>query len=260
MLMTLLSEKYKIFDGAILKYIALATMFIDHTAKYFFHWTVSNGYVLLTGNHINTFNKAIEIMQLIGRIAFPIFCFMMVEGFCHTRNRLRYFLSILIFALLTEPIYDYAQRNTFFNFKRQNVLFELAIGFLMLLCVEKIMRMNHDYIYVKMGLILLVLIVSCDISYKINADYDYIGICLILILYLLRNERVLQAIGGQSLMFLTRYSQCYAAVAFLPLLLYNGKRGKQIKYLFYAFYPLHMVFIIFARKYFGPTITNALFQ
>jgi len=119
-----------------LKIIALIAMTIDHV-----------GYTLYPN---------LVILRIIGRVAFPIYCFLLVEGFRYTSSRKRYFIRLLVFALISEIPFDLA-----FNNPSQNVFFTLAIGCLML---------NKPN---------LLLVPCMFISHLINSDYSYMGILLI---------------------------------------------------------------------------------
>lgn len=95
-----------------LKCIAVITMIIDHT-----------GAVLFPDN---------MTLRYIGRIAFPIFCFLLVEGFFHTRDVRKYMLRLGMFAVISEIPYDLAFRDTVIEFEHQNVFFTLFIGVVMM--------------------------------------------------------------------------------------------------------------------------------
>ena len=100
-----------------LKCIAVITMIIDHT-----------GAVLFPGD---------LIFRYIGRISFPIFCFLLVEGFSHTRDVRKYMFRLGLFALISEIPYDLAFRNTVFEYEHQNVFFTLFLGVVMMYALEK---------------------------------------------------------------------------------------------------------------------------
>ena len=99
-------------DSFQLKWIAIITMLIDHVGAIFF-----------PGN---------LVFRYVGRIAFPIFCFQLVEGFFHTRNIEKYMLRLGIFAIISEIPYDLAFRGNILDFEHQNVFFTLFLGILML--------------------------------------------------------------------------------------------------------------------------------
>ena len=84
--------------GAILKKIAVVSMIIDHTAA-----------VLVPYDQMH---QLFIMLRILGRLAFPLYCFLLVEGFCHTRNVKRYLLSLLTFALISEVPFDLALSKT----------------------------------------------------------------------------------------------------------------------------------------------------
>ena len=79
-------KMFPLLSGSALKIIAVVSMVIDHCAYY-----------LMDGN-----TMAYDVMRCFGRIAFPVFAFLVAEGFAHTQNRMRYFLSLLLFAAVSE--------------------------------------------------------------------------------------------------------------------------------------------------------------
>jgi hypothetical protein len=119
--------------GSTLKLIAIFTMLIDHTAATILDRTMaSRGINSLFGDHMTTIQYANIAMRLIGRIAFPIFCFLLVEGFIHTRNKWKYTLRLAIFALISEIPFNLAFQGKFFDMSYQNVFFTLTIGMLVM--------------------------------------------------------------------------------------------------------------------------------
>lgn len=114
------------FDGFTLKIIAVITMIIDHTGVAI----VSHlpGY----DDKESLIYALYWICRLIGRIAFPLYLFMLVEGFEHTRNKANYMLRLFLFCFLSELPFDLALRGTLFDFKHQNVFFTLLLGFLVM--------------------------------------------------------------------------------------------------------------------------------
>ncbi len=63
--------------------------------------------------------------HVLGRIAFPLFCFLIVEGFLHTHDIKKYLRNMLVFAIIAEPIYDFVQTGQLFDLRQQNVMCEL---------------------------------------------------------------------------------------------------------------------------------------
>ena len=99
-----------------LKWIAVITMVIDHI-----------GAVLFPGE---------LILRIIGRLSFPIFCFLLTEGFCHTHNRRAYMQRLGVFALVSEVPYDLTFHGKLLDLERQNIFFTLLLGVILLNLLE----------------------------------------------------------------------------------------------------------------------------
>lgn len=175
---------------------------------------------------------AYQIMRLIGRIAFPIFCFLLVEGFLHTSNRKKYAFRLFLFALISEFPFDLALFNKPVDWNYQNVFFTLLIGFLVIWAMDAAGKLRFQ-----LPLQAAAVLAGGALAYVLKTDYDYKGIILIAVLYFFRYNRVLRtAVGCVSLLW-----EAPACLAFIPINLYNGKRGLSLKYFFYAFYPAHLL-------------------
>lgn len=227
--------KYRILSGSHLKLIAVIAMLIDHAA---FVFAPS-----IMGLHQPLFGTSYTIyflMRKIGRLAFPLFCFLLAEGFAHTKNRVKYGLNLLIFAVISEIPYNLMRSGNILDPNHQNVYVTLLVGFL-LLCLWDSSWRNW------LKTVIMVVAVFA-ISY-VHADYGRNGVLLILLLYILREQKLLRGVLALPLL-----SGGYAAwCAFVPIGLYNGKRGfisgKVMKYAFYAFYPVHIL-LLYAIKQF----------
>ena len=205
----IIPEKYRFLSNSVLKCIALISMLIDHVAS-----------VLLRGDQtvlIALFGKQLTLyalMRFIGRIAFPIYAFLIVEGFVHTRNRKAYGIRLLVFALISEIPWDLEHTGSFFSWT-QNVFFTLFLGYLGLCLIEKLKdgenRLKNTFLLI--GLLV--------ISILSRADYGCTGFGFILMLGLLRDYPIPRAIAGSC--FLS--SKWQAGLAFIPIAFYNGKRG-----------------------------------
>lgn len=224
---TTLTE-YRILNGSHLKLIAVIAMLIDHIGV-----ILGNSLPFL---QIPVFHSITlyYCMRKIGRLAFPLFCFLLTEGFVHTHNRLRYGCNLLLFALISEIPYNLMHSGKLLHWGHQNIYFTLLIGFLMLWLLESDQKPLYKLLILFPGLVL--------IPY-LHMDYGRNGILLIILLYALRQQSVLRAL--LSLPFL---SGGYAAwLAFVPISLYNGQRGfirgTVLKYAFYAFYPIHILLL-----------------
>lgn len=140
--------RQKGISGSTIKIIAVAAMLIDHiAAAVLMRQIVANGYmdVAASGNMADMMqwlmdNGALfyiyEAMRMIGRLGFPIFCFLLVEGFQRTRNLKKYALRLAAFALISEIPFDLAFKGEIFYMGYQNVYFTLLFGLLALCCID----------------------------------------------------------------------------------------------------------------------------
>lgn len=245
-------------SGSTLKLIAVVTMFVDHTGAAIL------GRMLLSGTYVNTQGRTVPVvdysalfdlyhlMRLIGRIAFPIFCFLLVEGFIRTRDAQKYALRLGSFALVSEVPFDLAFKACFLELKYQNVFFTLFLGLLTMMAVDWISRRMWAVNRNLQRLICLVLggaavFIGCLLAHFLHTDYAARGILCIMVLYLTRRWKPVQLLSG-ALSFLWEMP---APAAFLPVLFYNGKRGLRLKYVFYAFYPLHLLLLYLVSCFLG---------
>lgn len=238
-------------SGSYLKWIAIITMLIDHIGAALLELGLlpQIASAVLAGNSFDYvvsdyhfWYRLDEVLRAIGRLAFPIFCFLLVEGFLHTKNIKKYALRIGLFALLSEIPFDLAFNDRVFELSYQNVFFTLLIG-LLVLCglkyFEETLPLHLSwmrYIVALTGILFAIFL---------RTDYDGFGVMLIVLLYEFRNRRPLQCIAGAILMLFNSTTGC---LAFLLLWFYNGERGKQLpKYFFYGFYPMHLLVLWLVR-------------
>jgi hypothetical protein len=217
-----------------LKLIAIITMLIDHT-----------GAVLVPSNTMLNL-----IMRCIGRLSFPIFVFLLVEGFHHTKDVKKYLLRMGAFALISEIPFDLAFYGKVLEFNHQNIFFTLFLGLLcmyLMSIVEK--KFNRNFLVMNLLNALLTLMIGI-IAFIMKTDYDYRGIILIVAFYLFRESKLLR---GFSLLFVSGYLLGYinilATASIIPITLYNGQKGKSIKYAFYIFYPAHLLILAFINRF-----------
>ena len=199
-----------------LKMIAIVTMLIDHVGAVLF--------------------PQIELLRIIGRIAFPIFAFTLVEGFFHTRDVKKYLMRLGVLALVSEIPFDLAFFGVPFAFVHQNVFFTLFLGILMLYFVVNTPR-DFRRVLCVLGMILL--------ADYLQTDYGSWGLLMILCYYVFREKPWLKYGGIAAInIFAMGYSQVYAPLALIPIALYNGEEGYKCKKFFYGFYPVHL-FILY---------------
>ena len=235
-------------SGYWLKMIAVITMLIDHSAATILErilvqmpsWapvTVDNCYRLDL------------LLRGIGRMAFPIYCFLLVEGFQYTHSRRKYAFRLFAFALISEVPFDMALNQSVLELSYNNVFFTLFLGLLVIMAADWVMeRFSSDNLTSEIGRITLLVVigmVGCTLaSYVISCDYGASGVIAIYIMYLLRSKRELGfALAVVSLGVFSGELELLALLMLIPLHFYNGTRGKQHKYFFYAFYPLHLLLL-----------------
>lgn len=225
-------NRWAILSGSWLKVLAMVTMLIDHLAA--FYWCADPNFFqpLFTIGHKHI--TLYFLLRAVGRIAFPIFCFLIVEGFVHTHDRMKYGRNLLLFAFLSEIPWNLVHCGTW-HFASQNVMFTLFLGFLGLCAIDYFRTDVRRMAFALIGLLV--------ISVLLRADYGCNGYGFILLLYVLRTSPLLQAVIGCCVLA----SRWIAGLAFIPINMYNGRRGfiqgPIAKYIFYLFYPVHLFLI-----------------
>lgn len=254
-------EKNHTLTGAVLKNTAYLSMFIDH-----FFAVIFLNYMnlhLVEGGWDPLLQPIYRAGRAVGRIAFILFAFLIVEGFFCTRSRARFLLRLFFFALLSEIPFDLAFSGTLITWKSQNVYWTLFLGVLLLVIWEYLS--HYRSVLAKAGQALTVTAFSAA-AFVGATDYRFMGILLILTFYLTRDKDggvQFMAVGlvmlfgtwGSNLiryagrftadyLFQTSLREMYGLAAFLLIFLYNGKRGRQLpKAFYYGFYPLHLLFL-----------------
>ena len=119
-------KRLKILSGAQLKYIAFFTMLIDHVNKALIYPNLNGGMLLVIS----------DIFDIVGRIAFPIFIFLLIEGFFKTTNRWKYLGMLLLFGVISEIPFDLFTTATFFEPNWNNIMFTLALVLVIIWCID----------------------------------------------------------------------------------------------------------------------------
>lgn len=208
-----------------LKLIAITSMLIDHVAGVFIP---ANSWPYL-------------ICRLIGRLAFPIYAFLIVEGFYHTRNIKKYLLRLGIFALISEVPFDLAFYNKWFYGKHQNIFFTLFLGLLTIYLINMAENKYKEKMLVVNLVNTAITLASCFLAVLLKTDYKFTGILLIVAFYLFRGNKLMSTI---TMVILSgNIIQAFSALSIIPISFYNGKKGRNIKYLFYVFYPAHLIIL-----------------
>lgn len=239
-------ESKSFFSGSQLKWIAIFAMILDHTAKIisFQPPMISSVPFANESNHLIEASQTIfPVFIMIGRLAFPIFCFLLVEGFIHTSNVKKYILRLFLFALVSEIPYDLAFSHQLIDLESQNVFFTLLIGLLVIAGLEKL----QDYSGKNVFSSIIIVGLGIFLAEWLQTDYGgWIGVLLIVVLYLFRDLHLFKCILGALVLLQNSY---FGPIAFVPIYFYNGQRGKQWKYFFYWFYPVHLLVLLLIQQF-----------
>ncbi len=207
-------------------------------------------------------------MTYVGRMTFPIFAFMISEGFVHTSNLKKYIFRLLGFALISEIPFNLFYGGNWFYPYHQNVLFTLLLGLLAITLIDKARKDKTAKTITKTVLLLIPICLGAFIGFP---DYGFWGFLTVVMFYLFRDfpfawlaqlvamilmnivlfegQQILVEISGKTCEIAT---QGFAVFALIPIWLYGGRKGKSSKimqYGFYAFYPLHMLIIYLLVTY-----------
>lgn len=231
-------DKIKILSGAQLKYIAFLSMLIDHTNKALIYPILNEGIL----QHIS------NLFDIIGRIAFPLFAFFVVEGFFKTKNRKKYLTNLFVFAVISEVPFDMFLTSTFFNTRANNVLFTLALSLITIWIIDILKNKLENKPPTLWYLVsVVVIIISCFISMQLGLDYEHHSIIIVYLFYIFYNKPVV----GCAIAYLSIITEVWSILGFGLVLTYNGERGKQNKIINYWFYPVHLLILGILRMYFG---------
>ena len=231
--------------AAVLHIIAMTLMLMDHL------WA--------------TLLPAREWLTCAGRVAFPIFAFMAVEGYFHTRSFKKYILRMLLFAVLSEIPFDLMYGGTWFYPVHQNVLWTFLLGLLGVWLMEQVRKKGKTWMY----LLVCVLVVPAGLVLGTLCMVDYygVGVLTVFVFYFLHGRKWwcflgqlaalywlnVELLGGLMYpvqLFGMEFELCQQGLALLALIhiwLYRGRQGyhsKPFQYLCYAFYPVHMLLLV----------------
>lgn len=199
-----------------LKLIACITMLIDHIGHIFF--------------------PNINIFRIIGRMAFPIYCFLLVEGAHHTSNPKKYACRMLISAIISEIAFDLAFSGHT-DWSSQNVMWTLLIGFVMIIVCSRLDGTRK----------IIAMIPFIGLAEIIQSDYSGMGVALIAMFYLIRSLPIRWYALPIIVMTLFNTAQIFALSSLIPISRYNGEKQTHnavIQWMFYLFYPMHL-FILY---------------
>ncbi len=246
----------------IVKIIAIISMTVDHAAATFLSqpFLIHQPGMSMTASYLT-----LEIMRAIGRIAFPLYAFGMAQGCAYTKNRKKFLLRLLLFAVLAEAPFQLAFRGSlsFGHLPITNVLFTLLIGSLCCFILDFFRKRRKAWAAILPIGALVLLAEIC------RTDYGGLGVLFVLLPYLFQKKRWklvalatwlygLPAVasmlsGGAYFASVLNWLCALSAVGILAL--YNGQEGrhsKVSKYFFYAYYPFHLLLFYSLTQWIGP--------
>ena len=230
-----------------LKFIACITMLIDHFAA------------ILLLELLPTTHSTVNLyytLRIIGRFAFPIYCFLLVEGAHYTRSPQKYALRLAVGAVLSELPYDLAFYGGW-TWEHQSVMITLLLGFASLEAMKRCPKLWQKL------LACIPFILAADL---LHTDYGADGVMLVILFALTREmprNRLWQGLGiwyvfspGNAMMLnwlggISWTIQEHAVLAILPISLYSGEKrstGKLQQWAFYLFYPVHLTVLYLLLK------------
>lgn len=234
------TKKWQCLNALHLKILAMALMLCSHM------WIT-----VVAGNNW---------LDDIGRLAFPIFAFQIVEGFFHTGDFRKYLKRMFLFALVSELPFNLMAEGSWFYPFHQNVLFTFCIALLLMRWMENARNKSKWRFFLRVS---VSVIFGYLLGFVTMVDYFGYGVLMVFVFYLFRDIRF-GRIGQLICMFYINWEmigglvypvtlfgrsvvipqQGFAVLALIPIWLYNGRQGphnKAIQYACYAFYPVHMI-------------------
>lgn len=236
-----MKKSYQILPQSAFKVIALLSMAIDHFgAAVVEFWYIKAAYA--GAPYSNTLFQFYIVLRSIGRIAFPIFCFLLTEGFFHTGNRWKYARNLLIFAAVSEIPFDLAINHALLEWTHQNVFFTLLLGLLAMMAMEKC-REKVENLPLRVLLMASAAAAMILAAIVLKTDYNGWGVGVIVGMYLLHSYPIAAGLFGAVLLSIMQSIEAWTFLALPLFLLYNGERGRQRKFFFYVFYPAHFLLL-----------------
>lgn len=233
-------------DSFTLKIIAVVSMVIDHYAAIVYPMSYGGSFANMPPSSMQIY----MLLRMVGRIAFPIFAYLIAEGFIKTKNAKNYAKRLFIFALISTPAYNIAFGQTFIYTKKflisfifGNVMWTFFFSIIMLYIIKKIQDKGLNVV-VKIILIIATFAIFYFIGSFTMCDRKGLGILTVGAFYLFRKNKPLQFVAGAIPLY---YQNIVSCIAFIPLAFYNGKRGKDYRYFFYTFYPAHLFIFALIR-------------
>ena len=213
-------------SGNQLKLIALIAMTLDHIGAY------------LLPQH--------QILRIIGRLALPIYAFLIAEGCHYTRNKLKYLGLMATLALGCQLVYFFVMKSLYMC-----ILVTFSLSILLIYALQYVQRMKNAWSCILFFALLACAYYLCNkLPQRIpgfDIDYGLEGV-LLPVFFAMGSTKSQKLLGGSlgmcALALVRSPIQWYSLLALPLLALYSGRRGKgDYKYLFYIYYPLHLAAI-----------------
>ena len=242
-------------SGFALKYIAMVFMLCDHAnllvirRGIFAPYTAADGSIFIPAEApagILLAQRFYGLFEILGHIGFPLFIFLLTEGFLHTRSRKRYLLTLMAFAAVTEPVYDLAHYGVLWNPALQNVLFTLTVSAGLLWVLDAVEHRFAGAPAKRWGLTAAAILLAGGLALLLRGEYVFLGTTAAALLWLLREWGLWRLLGLAPLLIVSPWCALAAPV----LALYNGRRGRRgWKYFFYVFYPAHFLVLLWMGRW-----------
>lgn len=233
------------FTTTFLKMVAVISMLVDHTAATVIR-ALRSSPILANFPWLSAhITQVYKLMRRFGRLAFPIYCFFIVEGYFRTHDVKKYILRLSILAVLSEFPFDYALHHGQALMTKQNVYFTLLIGLLVIWAI-------NDWFRGMTAVQLIIMIFGIILAKFLRTDYQYHGVFLIEMLYVTRFSRAIQSLCGGT--YISWYEGSHTAFSFVLTFFYNNKRGRPMKLFFYWFYPIHLLVLGFIAYVLMPML------
>lgn len=234
--------------------IACISMLIDHLTAFFV--PKDSGFLF----QMTIGGQDIDILwvlgRTIGRIAFPIFAFLIVEGFFHTKSLKKYIMRLSIFAVIAELPYYWAfwyPVDITHALVRRNIMLTLLLGLLTVALLDKIQRTYSEINPYLMNIFMVMVIVGGGFALIfLRGSYQEFGYGVLLMVgfYLGHRSKKISTIIFVLIVGFLRPNIEFMAILAAPILyLYNGQKGRNVKYLFYIFYPAHLLILCLIRSF-----------
>lgn len=225
------TQKWQVFSSSTLKVMACLFMLIDHVGAEIF--------------------TDIEVLRLVGRLAYPVFAYLIAEGCKYTKNKFRYFVNIFTLGVFCEAVYICFSGEYY-----GNILLTFSLSVLMIYAMQNVKEAYAFERATSIAIFVLSVILTYIISSTIGVDYGFWGAVAPLFPALCDHIKLPERLNVLNIKAAAFFigllliaadiggNQWWSLWAVILLFMYNGKRGNnRLKYAFYIFYPVHLALI-----------------